>query len=239
MRIHSGLTAAAMLAGALLGVPTDVAAQDPAPAAQPAAQSPAQPSTMQVTQLKNGWLVAPDVKVTSVDDRTATFAGGYGGWVTEGVFLVGGGGYWLANNSSDYSMAYGGLVLEWLVHTDKRIGFGARTLIGGGTATLGLSYTDVFGPVAPVVAGGSPIRFGHRDRHGYLPGFDPGDLTDRSFRVSENFFVAEPQANILLTVTPWMRLNAGVGYRLVGGTSLLEDRLNGVSGTIAVQFGGF
>ena len=45
---------------------------------------------MQVTQLKSGWLVAPDVKVTSVDDRTATFAGGYGGWVTEGVFLVGG-----------------------------------------------------------------------------------------------------------------------------------------------------
>ena len=71
------------------------------------------------------------------------------------------------------------------------------------------------------------------------PGSTRAILTDRSFRVSENFFVAEPQANVLLTVTPWMRLNAGVGYRLIGGTSLLEDRLNGVSGTIAVQFGGF
>jgi hypothetical protein len=50
---------------------------------------------------------------------------------------------------------------------------------------------------------------------------------------------AEPRANVLLlTLTDWMRTDAGVGYRLIGGTSLLDDRLRGVSGTIAVQFGG-
>lgn len=85
--------------------------------------------------------------------------------------------------------------------------------------------------------GGAPVRFGH---HGQRPphGFNPGNLTDRTFRVSENFFVAEPQANVLLTLTNWMRINAGVGYRLIGGTSLLDDRLHGVSGTVAIQFGG-
>ena len=36
---------------------------------------------------------------------------------------------------------------------------------------------------------------GRRPGHG----FDPGNLTDAAWRVSENFLVAEPQANVLLT----------------------------------------
>ena len=232
MRMHIPGAAAALVGSVLCGVPAPAAAQDPAPA-----KAPAQPSRMQVTPLKSGWLVAPDVKFSEVDDHAATFAGAYGGWVTEGAFLVGAGGYWLANGSDDREMAYGGLVLEWLARTDKRVGFGARTLVGGGSATVGLSYTDLYGPIAPVVLGAAPVRFGHHD--GRPPhGFNPGNLTNRTFRVSENFFVAEPQANVLLTITHWMRINAGVGYRLIGGTSLLEDRLQGVSGTVAIQFGG-
>ena len=233
MRMHIPGAAAALVGSVLCGVPAPAAAQDPAPATQ----APAQPSRMQVTPLKSGWLVAPDVKFSEVDDHAATFAGAYGGWVTEGAFLVGAGGYWLANGSDDREMAYGGLVLEWLARTDKRVGFGARTLVGGGSATVGLSYTDLYGPITPVVLDAAPVRFGHHD--GRPPhGFNPGHLTDRTFRVSENFFVAEPQANVLLTITHWMRINAGVGYRLIGGTSLLEDRLQGVSGTVAIQFGG-
>jgi hypothetical protein len=231
MRMH---IAAALVCTILGGTPATVAAQDAAPAAQPRTQS----SGMQVTQLKTGWLVAPDVKITRVNDEASSFAGGYGGWVTEGAFLVGGGGYWLANGSDDLKMAYGGLVLEWLARTDSRIGFGARTLIGGGTATVGLSYVDLFGPTAPSMLGGGPVRFGHRDIRRPDRRFDPGDLRGRTFRVSDNFFVAEPQANVLLTLTDWMRVNAGVGYRLIGGTSLLEDRLRGISGTVAVLFGG-
>ena len=231
MKMH---IAAALACMVLAGTAGTVAAQDATPAAQP----PTGASGMQVTQLKTGWLVAPDVKITRVNDEASTFAGGYGGWVTEGAFLVGGGGYWLANGSDDLKMAYGGLVLEWLARTDRRIGFGARTLIGGGTATVGLSYVDLYGPTAPAVLGDGPVRFGHHDMRGPGRRFDPEDLTHRTFRVSEGFFVAEPQANILLTLTDWMRVNAGVGYRLIGGTSLLEDRLGGVSGTVAVQFGG-
>jgi hypothetical protein len=232
MTMHISWIAAALVCTIVGGTPAGAAAQHAAPAAQPVTQ----PSRMQVTQLKSGWLVAPDVKFTNVDDHAATFAGGYGGWVTDGTFLVGGGGYWLANGSDDLEMAYGGLVLEWLARTDKRVGFGARTLIGGGSATVGLSYTDLYGPITPVVLGGDPVRFGHQGQRRPRE-FDPGSLADRSFRVSENFFIAEPQANVLLTLTHWMRINAGVGYRLIGGTSLLDDRLHGVSGTVALQFG--
>jgi hypothetical protein len=215
------------------------AALAPAPAvAQDAAAGQAQPSSaMQVTQLKNGWLGAPDVKFTQVNDDAATLVGGYGGWVTEGTFLVGGGGYWLANRSDDFEMAYGGLVVEWLARTDRRIGFGARALVGGGSATLGLGYIDLYGNV-PIAVDGRPARFGHRDHGGHHGPFPPGDPTTLRYLVSENFFVAEPQANMLVNLTSWMRINAGVGYRFTGGTSLLEGRLNDVAATLAVQFGG-
>ena len=51
-------------------------------------------------------------------------------------------------------------------------------------------------------------------------------------------FIAEPQVNALLSLTKWMRLDAGVGYRLIGGADLLGDDLRGISGSIAVQIGG-
>ena len=232
-KLHIAVAAAAIVCTMFAAAPGRAQAQDP-----PASPPDAQGSTMQVTPLKGGWVVAPDVKFTRVDDQAATLAGGYVGWVTDGAFLIGAGGYWLANGSDDREMAYGGVVLEWLARTDRRIGFGARTLLGGGTATIGVSYADLLGPMAPVALGGTPVRFGHR--HVRRPGheLDPGSVTGVAWRVSENFLVAEPQANVLLTVTSWMRIDAGVGYRLIGGTSLLDDRLDGVSGTIAVQFGG-
>jgi hypothetical protein len=225
---------AAVVCTALAAAPGNAQGQERQPSA-PAAD--AQGSTMQVTPLTRGWVVAPDVKITRVDDRAATLVGGYVGWVTEGAFLVGAGGYWLANGSDNREMAYGGLVLEWLARTDRRIGFGARTLLGGGRATIGLSYAEVLGPAAAEAFDGHRLGFGHRSgRHRGV--FDPDNLTRSVGDVGENFLVAEPQANVLLTLTHWMRLNAGVGYRLIGGTSLLDDRLGGVSGTVAVQFGG-
>ena len=142
-RTNSAWAVVAVMCSALAAAPESAQAQEGVPAT-PAPQG----SSMQVTPLKRGWLVAPDVKITQVDDQAATLAGGYVGWVSDGAFLVGAGG------------------------------------------------------------------------------------------VSENFLIAEPQANVLLTLTDWMRIDAGVGYRLIGGTSLLDDRLHGVSGTIAVQFGG-
>jgi hypothetical protein len=140
------LSAAAIVCTVLVTAPGRAQAQE-----HPAAPPDAHGSTMQVTPLERGWVVAPDVRITQVDDRAATLAGGYAGWVTDAAFLVGAGGYWLANGSDDREMAYGGLVLEWLARTDSRIGFGARTLLGGGTATIGFSYADLLGPMTIAV----------------------------------------------------------------------------------------
>ena len=63
-------------------------------------------------------------------------------------------------------------------------------------------------------------------------------LTDTLLRVNESYFIAVPQVDALVNLTRWMRLAAGVGYRLIGGADLLDDDLRGISGSIALQFGG-
>lgn len=101
----------ALLIG-LAVTPQSAAAQDSAPVAPG-------PSTLQVQPVESGWMVAPDVKFGEIDHRTATLIGGYGGWVTDRTFLVGAGAYWLANGHDGTEMAYGGLVLEWLVQIGR------------------------------------------------------------------------------------------------------------------------
>ena len=56
-------------------------------------------------------------------------------------------------------------------------------------------------------------------------------------RINGDFVVAEPQLNALWTVTPWLRLDAGAGYRFIGESDLLGRRLRGPSASVA-QFGG-
>jgi hypothetical protein len=103
--------------------PTSLLAQT---AAQPANQGP-----MVVQRMHSGFVVAPDVKITEVDNRTSALAGGYAGWLSDETRFVGGGAYVLTNRASDRKMAYGGLVLQWLTRADRRIGFGKKTLVGG------------------------------------------------------------------------------------------------------------
>ena len=64
----------------------------------------------------------------------------------------------------------------------------------------------------------------------------PGDPFREPFGLRQNFFLAEPQASIHLTVTSWVRINGGAGYRLIGGADFTE-RLRGLTANIGVQIG--
>ena len=50
-------------------------------------------------------------------------------------------------------------------------------------------------------------------------------------------FVAAPEARFT-EITSRLRLDAGVGYRAIAGADLLHEQLRGVSGSIALRFGG-
>jgi hypothetical protein len=211
----------------VLIAPLAAPAQDATPTSNQNAQGP-----MIVERVKSGFLVAPDFKVTEVDHETSELAGAYAGRVTDNTLLIGAGGYWLANQSRDHQMAYGGLVVGWLARTNRRIGFGAKALVGGGQATLSNAFIGIVetgddrdrqfgrGPIAP-------------REHPVLQ-----QNAARRMRFRDGFFIVDPEANLLVNLTRRLRLAGGVGYRLTSGAGGTDDRLRGVTGSLALQIGG-
>ena len=180
-------------------------------------------------RIDNDVVLALDYKITDVDDRVGQLVGGYGGWLLDDALLVGGGLYSLANRSSDFKLTYGGLLIGWTMPPEHRIQFGARGLVGVGTATLG---TDIEGVrFAGGRAGGLDSR-GRLDTRGQA-----GIPTTFRVRLNDEFFVAEPQLTLVMKVTRAIALHWNGGYRVTGSTGILDDRLNGPSGSVAVQFG--
>jgi len=201
--------------------------------------APSAPSgQLTIERVEQGFVFAPDARITEVDGRTATLVGGYAGWMTDRTWLVGGGGYWLANQDDDLKMAYGGLVVEYLARSQERIGFGVRGLVGGGSATLGSTvgeYFDVDGIGLPVPdpRHGGASRMIRGGRRGPFP-----ISGDTQILVREYFFVVEPQASVIWHFTRWARLDLGIGYRLTAGAGSLDEDLRGPSASVAIQFGG-
>jgi len=167
-------------------------------------------------RIHNPFVVAPDYKITDIDGDTGQMAGAYAGKLLGDTLFVGGGFYWLVNGDHGEEMRYGGLMLGWSMPAGRAVRFGARGLVGVGTATLGVDGQFI----------GQP-----RGRNS-VSGF-PGQTV--RFLARDDFFVFEPQLNATVQVIPHVGFEVGGGYRVSGATGVLEDRLNGVSGSLAVQ----
>jgi len=168
-------------------------------------------------RIHSPFVVAPDYKIADVDGDTGQLAGAYAGRLLAGTLFVGGGFYWLVNGDRGEEMRYGGLLLGWSMPAGRVIRFGARSLVGFGTATLG---TDL------EIRGGSARS---RDR------FSPVGTQNVRFLVRDDFFVFEPQVNATVQFIPHVGIDVGGGYRVTGATDALDDRLHGVSGSLALQ----
>jgi hypothetical protein len=202
-----------------------------ATAASAQTATPVNQGPMVIERLHSGFVVAPDFKLTEVDRATSALAGGYAGWLTDETFFIGGGAYFLADHASDRKMAYGGLVLQLLARTDRRVGFGVKGLIGGGRATLGTTVTQIPGfrdlPNVPDLR-----RSGiDLDRSLRAP-------TSSRVRFSQGFFVAEPQVDVVFRLTRQLRLTGGAGYRLIDAEGRDDRRLRGATGSLGLQIGG-
>jgi len=224
-------------------VPMAAAAQttaDPSIADDQAAG--ARPATSQgpmiIEQIHNGFLGAPEAKVTQFDNRAEGMIGGSAGWVFEEAMFVGGGGYWMVQSGhSDRELAYGGVVLQWFVHNGSRFGWSARVLAGGGEATLPGTVTQIIYPPVP-----DPRIVPPRP----IP---PPQLRTVNIRVREGFVVAEPEVNARIGLSKHVRLTIGAGYRVTGSDRRFRDgfdgdgfdrtnRINGATGTLGIQIGG-
>jgi hypothetical protein len=199
-------------------VPLSAAAQ-PAGSPTPRTQGP-----MTIEQIHSGFLMAPDVKVTEVDGRASALVGGYAGWLSQERFFIGGGGYWLADGN-DREMAYGGLVLHWLVWNNGRFRVNAKGLVGGGEATL----TDTISVRVPEVRTNGRV-------------VTPATTVSQRVRIRDGFAVAEPEAQLSFKLVKALRIAVGAGYRFTGsdrrGGGFRGDRLDGATGSLSLQIGG-
>ena len=192
----------------------------------------AQQNPLVLEPIRSGFIIAPDVRVTAMDGTTRTLVGAYGGWLGDSALLIGAGGYWLADHSRGHGMVYGGFVLGWTVPAGRAIRFGARALVGGGEATLSGNFTFRT-PADFNHPGMGPGFWWDQDRH------DTGTTTIvRQVSYHQGFLIFEPQADLVVRLTHWMRFNVGVGYRLIGNANGAEDRLRGAVGSVGLRFGG-
>jgi len=221
----------ALAACALFSLLPLTAAAQSAGSTPPPAQGP-----MIVERVHSGFLIAPDVKITEIDNQASGLIGGSAGWVADDTLFIGGGGYWLAEKRrSDRQMAYGGLVLQWFLLKGDRFGLGAKGLFGGGRATQQGTVTEILPPL------------NLRDL-GRLtpPQINPELLRPRTItttvRLREDFLVAEPELTARIGLTRHVRLTVGAGYRFTGAADRRGNdgrlRLNGATGSLGLQIGG-
>src|SRR5947207_8228270 len=104
----------------------------------------------------------------------------------------------MTNGSHDRDLQYGGAVVEWLERADRPLGFSVRGLVGWGTSRLP-------GTVTRIVPAPRFDRDGRR-----LPSSGTPTTTTLPVVFHDDFFVFEPQANVLVRLTRLMRLNVGV-----------------------------
>ncbi len=175
-------------------------------------------------RISSGFVVAPDFKFSEMDGESANLLGGYAGWLTDRKLLLGAGAYWLTSGAAGADLAYGGALVEWFLQRNDRFNLSFRGLVGAGTGTVALDAGEFPELMFPNRRGRGD-RFSHR-----FPS---------TVRVEEGFFVAEPQANASITITRWLRLGVGAGYRLIGAASGLESRFRGPTASVSVQLGSF
>ena len=183
----------------------------------PVSQSPSNPSSgiVQSSAAENGFVIAPDFRITQINHDTAQMVGAYGGYVMARQLLVGAGAYWQANSTDGAHMFYTGPVVAWRMFPDRTVGLNLHGLIGGGWRY----FDDDFYYWR--------IRSDHNERFVPPPGINP---VPRGY--NDAFFVAEPEAQVVWRLGSWARVQGGIGYRATSA-----DGLSGASGSVSMQFG--
>ncbi len=165
------------------------------------------------------------VKMSEIyDGDSGVFVGGRGGWIINRKFFIGGGGYGLVNrvNASPFGFDF----IEYVTREKFRLMMGYGGLeIGIISNTHKLLHNESY-----ILLGAGGVTYGDRFR----------DFVN-DYR-NDAFFVIEPATNLIVNVTDFMRLGAGVSYRFITGvdvSGLENSHLDGISVNFTVKFGSF
>jgi len=191
----------------------------------------AQEETLLAGEVEHGGFGGPVVKFTSVKNEFGVLVGGYGGWLVNHTFMIGLGGYGLANKIKgapeaqqayqnfldrpvNIEFGYGGVVLEYIHNSNSLVHFAFSALIGAGSVTYNERVDDDW-------------DWGNNHSYG---------------RPNDEFFVAEPEIKAELNVASFFRINVGGSYRFVSGVNIIglkNSDLSGPSANITFKFGKF
>ena len=184
----------------------------------------AQQQTLLSGPFSHGGYGGPRMMVSTINGELGVLVGGHGGWVVNHALFIGGGGYGLVNqikaptaqdSTQRYiDFGYGGVELGAVLASNRIVHLRVSALIGGG----GLS------------ASGRDNYYGEYDHHG-------------SYYSDDAFFMVEPAAEMVVNMTPWMRLTAGASYRFIDGIETDSDfndaDFTGPSAMVSLNFGKF
>jgi hypothetical protein len=213
---------------ALLGLPAGASAGT---ADQQAPRPAGANASVVVEPIENTFVLAPEVKMTRVNDRDVTLVGGYGGLLLDKSLLIGGAGYWLANDDRHLKMAYGGGLLEWYLFSRRAVDVSIRGLAGAGRARVAHSW------------GGRPVdnavTFGHHGTRVWADGTGAAGTTPAYLVYETGFLIGEPQLNVVWHIGRRVALVAGVSYRAIATEARgLDKDLRGAAGSVSIRFGG-
>lgn len=185
----------------------------------PAAGAAQETQTLLGSDIRHGGFAGPVVKFTEIDGQFGVLVGGRGGWIINDSFVIGAGGYGLANEDQfdDYIdvrgdalrliMGYGGLELEYINQPHEIAHVSLAVLVGAGGTVWEANRS-------------------HRDRDEDI----------------DAFFITEPALNVMLNVSEHFRIGFGASYRFVEDVELpglrAED-ISGPAGVLTFKFGGF
>jgi hypothetical protein len=167
--------------------------------------------------IQSGGYGGPEVKIARINGDWEVLLGGRGGWIINHQYILGGAGYGMPTKGEI------GPHLNPPRNYEKfEIGYGG-VLIGYVSESNKLLHFTV-----DVLIGGGGISNGigeSYDEYG-----------------TDAFFIAEPNINFVLNVTPIMRFGFGAGYRFTSGVEYfgLEDAdIRGESLNLFLKFGKF
>lgn len=180
----------------------------------------------------HGGFGGPLVRFSRFRGNDAVLVGALGGWLVNHSFILGGGGFGMANRikvpaklqttveSQEFMMGYGGVYVGYVILPKKLVHATVGLLVGGGSVGFGRRMDCDRGD----------CNMNRYDGYG------------RETQPMDEFFVAEPEINVEVNVLSFMRVGAGGTYRLVtqvNGLGLENDDVRGPSGSVFVKFGKF
>lgn len=178
--------------------------------------STAQNKTLLSGDIDHGGFGGVNTQFSQINNNLGVMFGGYGAWLIDHKFALGGGGMNLMNDvkfneaadgNQTIDFSYGGIYIGYLHKSSKLIHFTVESFIGRGEVDLEAEDSD-------------------------------GD----NVLEDDNVFVIDPSLNAEINITNSIKFMLGVGYRFVPGINMdnldAED-LNSPTLRASIRFGAF